>query len=107
MPNCKAKSNSLPGLLAMSSPTLVLIHEPEAACLNRLLAEGFDKGRAAEISSYLAQSTDLSAEFDDLSQACKAHGLAFCPVELDDAPAALAAQDRRRTLVWTLTDGIA
>jgi D-alanine-D-alanine ligase len=107
MPNCEAKSNSHPGLLAMPVPTLILVHEPEAACLGRLLAEGFDKGHAAEIASYLAQSTDLAVEFDDLSQACKAHGLTFRPVELDDASTALAGQNPERTLVWTLTDGIA
>ncbi|KQZ82891.1 D-alanine:D-lactate ligase-like protein [Mesorhizobium sp. Root157] len=91
----------------MPVSTLLLVHEPEAICLKRLLAEGFDREHAAEISSYLAQSTDLAAEFDALSQACEAHGLAFHQVELDQAPAALAGQERQRTLVWTLTDGIA
>ncbi len=91
----------------MPAPTLLLVHEPEAACVKKLLADGFDKIHAAEISSYLAQSTDLAGEFDDIAKACDALGLNFRPVELDDASVALAGQDAERTLVWTLTDGIA
>jgi D-alanine-D-alanine ligase len=91
----------------MSSPELVLIHEPERACLDRLAAEGFEPQRAAEIASYLAQSTDLAAEFDAIAAACARRGLRFAPVELDDAAAALANRDPAATLVWTLTDGIA
>jgi D-alanine-D-alanine ligase len=72
-----------------------------------LLADGFDKIHAAEISSYLAQSTDLAGEFEDIAKACDARGLSFRPVELDEAPAALASPDPERTLVWALTDGIA
>ncbi|MGN6142484.1 MAG: D-alanine:D-lactate ligase-like protein [Mesorhizobium sp.] len=91
----------------MPSAELVLIHEPERACLDRLAAEGFGQQRAAEIASYLAQSTDLAAEFDAIAAACAARGLRFSPVELDDAAAALAGRDPASTLVWTLTDGIA
>ncbi|MBN9242497.1 MAG: D-alanine:D-lactate ligase-like protein [Mesorhizobium sp.] len=91
----------------MPSPELVLIHEPERACLARLEAEGFEPRRAAEIASYLAQSTDLAAEFDAIAAACAERGLRFAPVELDDAAAALAKRDPALTLVWTLTDGIA
>jgi D-alanine-D-alanine ligase len=91
----------------MPIPELVLIHEPERACLDRLAAEGFEPQRAVEIASYLAQSTDLAAEFDAIAAACAARGLRFAPVELDDAAAALAQRDPASTLVWTLTDGIA
>jgi D-alanine-D-alanine ligase len=91
----------------MPAATLFLVHEPEAACVKRLLGEGFDKAHAAEISSYLAQSTDLAGEFDDIAKACDVLGLNFRPVELDDASVALASQNPKRTLVWTLTDGIA
>ena len=62
---------------------------------------------ALEISSYLAQSTDLAPEFSAIAAACAARGVEFLPVELDHAPVALAGQDPRQTLVWTLTDGIA
>ncbi|RWF59082.1 D-alanine:D-lactate ligase-like protein, partial [Mesorhizobium sp.] len=34
-------------------------------------------------------------------------GLAFAPVELDEAAGVLAGADREATLVWTLTDGVA
>ncbi|MER9404798.1 D-alanine:D-lactate ligase-like protein [Mesorhizobium caraganae] len=88
-------------------PTLILVHEPEKACFDRLVADGFPAERALEISSYLAQSTDLAPEFDELAAACERRSLAFLPVELDDAAATLAKADPETTLVWTLTDGIA
>ena len=93
--------------MAASMPTLVFIHEPEKACLERLLAQGFAQERAAEITSYLAQSTDLAPAFPLFSQACAARGLVFLPVELDEAAEVLAKQDPASTLVWTITDGIA
>jgi D-alanine-D-alanine ligase len=71
------------------------------------LAGGLEPARAAEISSYLAQSTDLATEFDAIAAACAAQGVNFLPVELDDAAAVLAGRHPERTLVWTLTDGIA
>jgi len=88
-------------------PHLVLVHEPEAACRARLAADGFDPARALEISSYLAQSTDLALEFDDIGRACRARGLEFHAVALDDLAGVLATRDPATTLVWTLTDGIA
>ncbi len=91
----------------MPKPTLVLVYEPEAACRERLSAQGFDERRALEISSYLAQSTDLAPEFDRIERACADRGLDFVPLELDDAAKGLAGRPTDRTLVWTLTDGIA
>ena len=88
-------------------PELLLVYEPEAACRARLAAEGFPPERALEITSYLAQSTDLAQEFAEIGDECARRGLAFAPVELDDAAAELAGRDPKRTLVWTLTDGIA
>jgi hypothetical protein len=41
-----------------------LIYEPEAACRRLLLADGHGDRQALEISSYLAQSTDLALEFE-------------------------------------------
>jgi D-alanine-D-alanine ligase len=93
--------------MTLHPPKLILVHEPEKACLDRLVADGFPAERALEISSYLAQSTDLAPEFDQLAAACEKRGLAFQPVELDDAAGALAKADPATTLVWTLTDGIA
>lgn len=90
----------------MPQPTLILVHEPEKACFDRLIADGYPKERATEISSYLAQSTDLAPEFEQLAAACKKRGLAFKAVELDDAAAVLAEASPQTTLVWTLTDGI-
>jgi len=86
---------------------LILVHEPEAACRARLAAEGFDPQRALEISSYLAQSTDLALEFAEIETACLARGIRFRPVELDALTGVLPAFDPATTLVWTLTDGIA
>lgn len=92
----------------MAAPELLLIHEPEEACRTRLAAQGFEPGHATEISSYLAQSTDLTLEFGEIADACARRGIAFTPVELDHAAAVLAEAGRdRRRLVWTLTDGIA
>ncbi|RWC27422.1 D-alanine:D-lactate ligase-like protein [Mesorhizobium sp.] len=88
-------------------PRLILVHEPEKACLDRLIADGHAPERAAEIASYLAQSTDLAPEFEALGLACQARGLSFMAVALDDAASMLAGEDRDTTLVWTLTDGIA
>lgn len=86
---------------------LVLVYEPEAACRARLEADGFPAERALEIASYLAQSTDLALEFTEIAAECESQGLAFSPVALDEATAALARRDPARTIVWTLTDGIA
>ncbi|WP_315928832.1 D-alanine:D-lactate ligase-like protein [Mesorhizobium sp. SP-1A] len=91
----------------MAKPLLVLIHEPEKACFDRLLADGFDAGHAAEISSYLAQSTDLEPEFGEIGRACAARGLSFLPLRLDEAANGLSGRDPGSTLVWTLTDGVA
>jgi D-alanine-D-alanine ligase-like ATP-grasp enzyme len=91
----------------INRPTLILIYEPEAACRTRLAAEGFSERRVVEISSYLAQSTDLAPEFAAIEQACAGRGLGFLPLQLDDAAAGLAGRPPDGTLVWTLTDGIA
>jgi len=91
----------------MAGPALILVYEPEKACFDRLLADGHSPRRAAEISSYLAQSTDLAPEFEALASACSRHGLVFMPVELDNAARVLAGRDPQDTLVWTLSDGIA
>ncbi|MEQ1940968.1 D-alanine:D-lactate ligase-like protein [Mesorhizobium sp. VNQ89] len=91
----------------MSKPTLILVYETEAACRQRLKADGFAEQHALEISYYLAQSTDLAPEFPDIERTCAARGISFLPVELDDAPTVLAGRPAATTLVWTLTDGIA
>lgn len=88
-------------------PTLLLVYEPEKACFHRLVTQGFAGERAAEISSYLAQSTDMAPEFDAIARACMQRGLRFEPVALDSAAVALAGRNPDATLVWTLTDGIA
>ena len=93
--------------MSSRQPKLILVHEPEKACFDRLVADGHAPERAAEISSYLAQSTDLAREFDMLATACDKRGLAFVPVALDDATGVLTGADPGTTLVWTLTDGIA
>lgn len=91
----------------MSRPTLILVYEPEAACRARLAADGFAERHVLEISSYLAQSTDLAPEFPAIEKACAGRGLDFLPLALDDAAKGLAARPAGSTLVWTLTDGIA
>jgi D-alanine-D-alanine ligase-like ATP-grasp enzyme len=95
------------GRMRSSPHDLVLVYEPEEACCRRLVAEGHDGQRAPEISSYLAQSTDLALEFDAISDACARRGLSFRPLMLDDAAALLVGTDPAHSLVWTLTDGIA
>jgi D-alanine-D-alanine ligase-like ATP-grasp enzyme len=91
----------------MAIPTLILVYEPESACRARLAADGFAERHALEISSYLAQSTDLAPEFPAIERACAARGIDFLPLELQDAAAVLAGRPTGSTLVWTLTDGIA
>lgn len=91
----------------MDKPTLLLTYETEVACRQRLLDDGFADRNAFEISSYLAQSTDLALEFDALATACNQRGISFLPVELDRLAETLPKLDRAATLVWTLTDGIA
>lgn len=88
-------------------PRLVLVHESEAACRRNLLRDGFGERSTLEISSYLAQSTDLAREFDAISGACADRGLEFLPVELDDLTGRIGRFDPASTLIWTLTDGIA
>ncbi len=90
-----------------SQPTLVLVHEPEAACRQRLAMQGFAERQGFEISSYLAQSTDMAPEFAAIERACAGRGLSFLPLALDDAAKGLAGLRPEATLVWTLTDGIA
>lgn len=89
------------------SATLLLAYETEAACRANLAAQGYASRHALEISSYLAQSTDLAPEFDAIGAACVALSIGFLPVELDRLPATLGRLNSARTLVWTLTDGIA
>ncbi|PSJ57999.1 D-alanine:D-lactate ligase-like protein [Kumtagia ephedrae] len=91
----------------MSKPQLVLVYEPEDACREILARQGFAAERALEISSYLAQSTDIALEFSGIEDACARRGLRFVPVPLDAAAGTLAGADPAATLVWTLTDGIA
>ncbi|MER9653455.1 D-alanine:D-lactate ligase-like protein [Mesorhizobium sp. M0152] len=93
--------------MTSKKPKLILVHEPEKACFDRLVADGHAPERAAEIASYLAQSTDLAPEFDALAGACLARGLSFAPVALDEAARLLDGEDPGTTLVWTLTDGVA
>jgi D-alanine-D-alanine ligase-like ATP-grasp enzyme len=91
----------------MPRPTLILVYEPEAACRARLAVEGFAEKHALEISSYVAQSTDLAPEFPVIEKACAARGLDFLPLALDDAAKGLVGRQAENTLVWTLTDGVA
>jgi D-alanine-D-alanine ligase-like ATP-grasp enzyme len=93
--------------MTSKKPKLILVYEPEKACFDRLVAEGHAPARAAEIASYLAQSTDLAPEFEALAAACLKRGLSFAPVVLDDAAERLAGEDPDTTLMWTLTDGVA
>jgi D-alanine-D-alanine ligase len=86
---------------------LIFVFEPEEACRTRLVSDGFAPRQALEVSSYLAQSTDIAAELGAIAEACAAHGIAFRPTALDDTAQALAAADPARTLVWTISDGIA
>ncbi|HHZ07850.1 MAG TPA: D-alanine:D-lactate ligase-like protein [Rhizobiales bacterium] len=88
-------------------PELIFVHEPEDACRTRLIAEGFAARHADEIASYLAQSTDIAPELDEIGEACAARDIAFLPVALDDAAAAIAARRPGEALVWTISDGIA
>lgn len=90
----------------MSEKTLLLIHEREADCLLRLSRQGIAGPRAAEISSYLAQSTDLAPEFAAISEACSAEGIHFQSITLDEFVRG-DALPQGDVLAWTLTDGIA
>ncbi len=86
---------------------LIFVYEPEEACRQRLLADGFSAQNALEISSYLAQSTDILADLSEIAARCAEKGVTFTPVELDSAAPIIASRDPNRTLVWTISDGIA
>jgi D-alanine-D-alanine ligase-like ATP-grasp enzyme len=88
-------------------PSLVLVYETEAACRRRLADQGFDPTAVLEISSYLAQSTDLAREFEAIAEACTLRGIDFVPIEVDQLSGAIGSLDPASTLLWTLTDGIA
>ncbi|MGN6583201.1 MAG: D-alanine:D-lactate ligase-like protein [Rhizobiaceae bacterium] len=88
-------------------PELILVYEAEADCRQRLLADGFTPDHALEITSYLAQSTDIAPEFDAIAEACRVRGIGFRPVRLDDAPRIFGDCDPAASLIWTLTDGVA
>ena len=86
---------------------LIFVYEPEEACRTRLLADGFSPQHSLEISSYLAQSTDIQADLPEIAAECAAQDILFTPVELDSAPGIIASRDPNRTLIWTISDGIA
>ncbi|MBS3649027.1 D-alanine:D-lactate ligase-like protein [Pseudaminobacter sp. 19-2017] len=91
----------------MASPRLYFIFEPEEACRTLLLQDGFREEHALEISSYLAQSTDLAPELAEIADACRRRGIDFRPTPLDAAAADLADADPRTSMAWTISDGIA
>lgn len=91
----------------MPGEELILIYEPERACLDRLLSDGFAPDRATEIASYLSQSTDIVREADEIARACAAYDIVYRPVELDRAASVLDKAAADKALIWTLTDGIA
>jgi D-alanine-D-alanine ligase-like ATP-grasp enzyme len=86
---------------------LILVYEPEEACRERLLGDGFSARNALEISSYLAQSTDIQPDLPGIAAACAARDMLFTPVELDSAAGLIASRDPDKALVWTISDGIA
>jgi D-alanine-D-alanine ligase-like ATP-grasp enzyme len=88
-------------------PELILVYESESACRRRLGHSGLAPQSIAEISSYLAQSTDLASEFGAIEAACAMRGIRFVPVELDNVASLLNRPRAKSCLVWTLTDGIA
>lgn len=88
-------------------PRLLMVYEPEDACRARLAARGFAPERIVEISSYLAQATDIAADLGSIGEECARRGMDFRAVALDEAADAFARGDPATTLVWTLTDGIA
>ena len=92
---------------AASLGELLFVYEAEEACRVRLRAQGFSDRHALEISSYLAQSTDLQPELPAIAAACAARDVIFTPVELDDAASVIASRGPAGTLVWTVSDGIA
>jgi D-alanine-D-alanine ligase-like ATP-grasp enzyme len=91
----------------LTQNALVLVYEREQDCLARLLAEGITPARAEEIASYLAQSTDLAAEFSEIEAECSDVDIRFEPVTLDEFAVDRRRFDPARSLVWTLTDGVA
>lgn len=93
--------------MSATKPELIFVYEPEDACRTRLVADGYLPQHAEEISSYLAQSTDIAPELPEIGEACAARGISFVPVALDDAAAAIAARRPGEALVWTISDGIA
>lgn len=88
-------------------PVLYLAYETVADCRARLERDGLTPENAAQVASYLAQSTDIAADLSRITDACAERGIAFEPVPIERAERCIAAAIPGRSLVWTLTDGIA
>ena len=88
----------------------LILSEPEAACRRRLEAGGMAAEVAAEIAFYLAQATDFEALVEPVAAAFAGIGVEVVCRPLDPPEAwlkLLAGPERRRTLLWSLTDGFA
>ena len=85
----------------------MLVYEPEADCRTRLSALNISEEHALQISSYLAQSTDMIPEFPTLKEACSLQGISFVALTLNSFAKSWDQFTSEETLVWTLTDGIA
>jgi D-alanine-D-alanine ligase len=88
----------------------VVLFETEAACRARLTARGMPAETAAEVAFYLAQATDFAALAQPVADAFAAMRVEVACLPLDPPSAwlpLLTGPDRRRTLVWCLTDGFA
>jgi D-alanine-D-alanine ligase len=92
----------------MALSTAVIAYESEEVARGRLIAFGYAPDVAAEISVYLAQSTDLPEFVDDIADALGAAGIEAQFTPLDELSLRLRdlAPRRDETIVWAFTDGV-
>src|ERR671938_311961 len=88
----------------------LVLHEPEAACRDRLTARGMPPAVAAEVAFYLAQGTDFAGMLDEIGAALAGAGVELVWAVLDERERwlpPLLGPARDTTLLWCLTDGFA
>lgn len=86
---------------------LLVLHEPEAGCRERLIATGTPPAVAAEIAFYLRQATDFAAMLPEIARALEPAGIELLWQPLDPLDRWLPLAAAPGTLVWPLTDGFA
>ena len=85
---------------------VMIAYESQTSAEARLSRFGYSPQLAAEIAVYLAQSADLPAYFDEISDELATIGASVDFIDLARLSDALAAAHADRSLLWCQTDGM-